>query len=188
MKRLVCFRILWIMSAVWFVTAIPSAAQTLTTLASFDVTNGDDPYSTLIQGVDGNFYGTTELGGANNSSPCFHAGCGTIFRVTPSGALVTVHNFDGSDGFDPHSGLLLATNGSFYGTTTAGGAGGGGTVFRITQAGMLTTLHSFNGSDGSDPLQPLIQANDGNLYGTTFNGGPSDNCNYTGSPGCGTVF
>jgi uncharacterized repeat protein (TIGR03803 family) len=83
-------------------------------------------------------------------------------RLTYSGIL---------DGRDPLAGLVLASNGLFYGTTTIGGTVGYGTVFKMTLTGMLTTLHSFAGSHGGYPTAGLIQATDGKLYGTTTNGG-----------------
>jgi uncharacterized repeat protein (TIGR03803 family) len=158
-------------------TVIPSAAQaTLKTLLSFDKTNGESPASSLVQATDGNFYGTTSLGGASD---------GTIFKITPTGTLTTLHSFDGTDGFSTQSGLIQAPNGDLYGTTVYGGAAVNGTIFKITLDGTFTTLHSFDGTDGSLPYAGLIRANDGNFYGTTQAGGASQSC---GSEGCGTVF
>jgi uncharacterized repeat protein (TIGR03803 family) len=168
--------------------ALLSPAQTLNTLASFNGPNGSYPWGPVVQGTDGNFYGTTELGGANNSSPCFYAGCGTVFKITPTGTLITLHNFNGSDGYDSQSGLLQASDGNFYGTTTAGPPGVYGTIFKITAEGTLTTVHHFTGADGVGPWGQLIQSSDGNLYGTTYGGGSSRYCpNYEGI-GCGTVY
>jgi uncharacterized repeat protein (TIGR03803 family) len=124
----------------------------------------------LIQATDGNFYGTTEGGGANN--------LGTVFKITPGGVLTTLHSFDGRDGSGPKAGLVQATNGKFYGTAGTGGARGGGTVFQMTPNGILTTLYSFcsqgNCTDGSFPAVQLIQATDGNFYGTTGGGGANN--------------
>jgi uncharacterized repeat protein (TIGR03803 family) len=139
---------------------------TFTSLFSFDGADGEFPSAALIQGTDGNLYGTTVEGGAN----CPPLGCGTIFKVTPSGTLTTLHSFDGADGTEPHA-LVQATNGNFYGTTAFGGANGDGTVFEITPGGTLTTLASFNVTDGANPEVALIQATDGNFYGTTSKGG-----------------
>jgi uncharacterized repeat protein (TIGR03803 family) len=163
---------------------------TLTTLYSFcsqtNCTDGDQPEAGLVQAVDGNFYGTTAAGGA--SDDC-EGGCGTVFRITPSGALTTLHSFAQTDGAVPSAGLIQALDGDFYGTTSQGGDNtadcelGCGTVFRITASGMLETVHSFCSesgcADGRSPIAGLIQATDGNLYGTTFLGGAS---------GGGTVF
>jgi len=164
-------------------TAIASRAQTFNTLVNFNYTNGNMPWGmNLIQGTDGNFYGTTYGGGANSM--------GTVFKVNAEGVLTTLYSFCAqtgcTDGKQPIGGLVQATNGNFYGTTSQGGANNYGTVFEITAEGTLTTLHSFNGADGANPGAALIQASNGNFYGTTSNGGANDACP-TG-PGCGTVF
>ena len=106
-----------------------TSAGALTTLYSFDGADGLEPYAGLVQATDGNLYGTTRNGGAY----CPPRGCGTIFRITPSGTLTTLHSFDGADGVGPGAGLVQATNGFFYGTTTQGGVGNPpeGTVFRL---------------------------------------------------------
>ncbi len=160
-------------------TAIPSPAQTFTTLAVFNGTNGWGPgYETLIQGTDGNLYGTTlGVGGPNGN--CI-TNCGTIFKITPAGTLTPLHSFEGPDGTTPQAGLVQGADGNFYGTTYAGGANGYGTVFKITPGSTLITLHSFNSTDGGNPLAGLVQATDGNFYGTTAVGG--------GNGGYGTVF
>ena len=158
-------------------TAIASPAQTLTTLASFDFTDGAYP-TALMQAADGNFYGTTVSGGA--------PGAGTVFKITPSGTLSTLHSFDNTDGASPH-GLVQGSDGNFYGTTAQGGAHSQGTVFTITPSGALTTLHSFDLTDGSGPTVGLMQATDGSFYGTTPGGGPINN-NCTVLSGCGTIF
>jgi uncharacterized repeat protein (TIGR03803 family) len=123
--------------------------------------------SALVQAADGDFYGTTSEGGA--------LGAGTAFKVTRSGAVTILHDFDGSgpDGGYPASALILANDGNFYGTTPYGGRVGEGAVFRMTPTGVVTVLHSFLcASEGCQPQAPLIQAADGNLYGTTSFGGP----------------
>lgn len=157
-------------------TVMPPA-QTFTTLVNFNASNGNWPsLSSLVQGADGNFYGTTFGGGAH--------GGGTVFRMTPAGTLTTLYSFAGpNDGLYPNAGLVQATDGNFYGTTSASGLNRQGTVFKITPGGALTTLHSFGGSDGAGPIGALVQATDGNFYGTTRNGGDT-NC----SGGCGTIF
>jgi uncharacterized repeat protein (TIGR03803 family) len=174
-------------------TAVALPAQTFTTLYSFcsqtNCTDGFVPVAGLIQGTNGRFYGTTEYGGASNA--CWsgnHAvGCGTVFEITPNGALTT-HSFNGADGAYPYAGLAEGTGGSFYGTTASGGAKDYGTIFKIARSGTLTPLHHFAGSDGYYPVAELVQGSDGNFYGTTEIGGTrginGDNC----SDGCGTIF
>jgi len=140
----------------------------LTVLQSFNSTDGSSPEGGLVQGSDGNYYGTTSAGGTSNACS---SGCGTIFKVTPQGALTVLHSFDSTDGSSPEGGLIQGTDGNFYGTTSSKGANGDGTIFKITPGGGLTTLHSFAGSDGENPNAGLIQATDGNFYGATPSGG-----------------
>ena len=156
-----------------------TAGGTLTMLHSFHKTDGFYPQAGLVQGADGNFYGTTSEGGANRNA-------GTVFKISAAGKLTTLHNFCAkphcTDGAHPEAALVQGTDGDFYGTTGGGGNGivyGVGTVFKITAGGTLTTLHRFNTTDGSRPEGGLIQATDGNFYGTTNSGG--DN-------GAGTIF
>ncbi len=161
-------------------------AGTLTTLYTFcaqpTCTDGDQPTGTLVQSIDGNFYGTTNGGGKAN---CYY-GCGTVFRITPDGKLTTLHSFcetDCSDGEQPWAGLLLGSDGNFYGTTNTAGAGYGGTVFKITPSGELTTIYSFSClpgcGEGGFPYGELVQGTDRALYGTTSGGGEN---------GYGTIF
>jgi uncharacterized repeat protein (TIGR03803 family) len=147
---------------------------TLTTLHSFDGTDGFCPCAGLVQGANGHFYGTTEEGGANG-----YNGDGTVYKITPSGTLTTLHSFDGTDGFYPAAALVQGTDGHFYGTTQGGGAHGDGTVYKITPSGTLTTLHSFDYAEGYEANGALVRGTDGNFYGTTIKGGAS---------GGGTVF
>ena len=102
--------------------AIASRAQTLTTLASFDGTNGYSPQSALVQGNDGNFYGTTAQGGLSDNCT---AGCGTVFKMTPSGTLASLYSFCSqpgcADGTSPYAALIQAADGNFYGVTGNGG-------------------------------------------------------------------
>lgn len=156
---------------------------TLTTLHNFGDSSlpndGSNPVGALVQGLDGNFYGTTSSGGS--------ASHGTIFQITPQGVLTTFHSFsDGSvanDGMSPQSGLVQTSNGNFYGATQGGGSASQGTIFQMTTAGGVTILHNFYDSsvsnDGYDPLAGVIHGADGNFYGTT---------SADGSGGNGTVF
>jgi uncharacterized repeat protein (TIGR03803 family) len=150
-----------------------TSAGTLTTLYSFSCPetgcgggSNNPAYGALIQATNGDFYGTAAAGGTN--------GQGTVFRMTPSGAVRTLYNFCSqtgcTDGSRPSGGLVQATDGNFYGTTEFGGANGEdfGTIFKITTAGTLTTLHSFGASnDGSGPVGAPVQDTNGSLYGTT---------------------
>jgi uncharacterized repeat protein (TIGR03803 family) len=173
----------------------------LTTLYSFChnryCSDGMEPAAGLVQGIDGDFYGTTSGGG-------YPSEMGTVFRITPAGHLTTLYRFckDGRstsdpptypfqcpDGSVPTAPLIQGTDGNFYGTTSAGGYVDiayvdcnffCGTVFKITPQGEHTVLHRFAGHDGYEPIAGLLQGTDGNFYGTTEQGG---SC-YT----CGTVF
>jgi uncharacterized repeat protein (TIGR03803 family) len=167
------------------------AGGAATPFYSFGTTPGDGtgPQG-LIQGTDGNLYGTTGSGGSP-SAACPN-GCGTVFRITPAGVETVLHSFGGNaaDGQAPSGPLIQGIDGNFYGLTSAGGntpAGSAtpncncGTIFRITPAGEETVLYSFgtSASDGKQPSGALLQASDGNFYGTTESGGPSND---------GTVF
>lgn len=140
----------------------PLHAQIYTDLHEFDCTvEGCQPtYPELLaQGRDGNLYGTTSAGGTANM--------GTVFKITPTGAITTLYNFSGADGQNPDGGLVLGTDGNFYGTTNFGGTNNLGTVFKITPSGTLTTLHSFAASDGANPHGGIVQGKNGMFYGTT---------------------
>jgi len=162
-----------------------TAGGTLTTLHSFNNTDGAYSVAPLVQGTDHNFYGATQYGGVYQQ--CYDngvsVGCGTVFKMTPSGALTSLYSFCSqtgcTDGYEPYAGLIQANDGTFYGTTYLGGANNLGEIFKITSGGLLTVLHSFAGTDGSNPFAGLIQASDGNLYGVTCYGGANND---------GTVF
>ncbi len=136
-------------------------------------TDGAYPYGSLVQAANGDLYGTTSEGGTGTACA---GGCGTVFKITPSGALTTLYNFCSpnpcTDGIYPYAGLVQGTNGDFYGTTYGDSSIGlYGTVFKITQGGTLTLLHTFSGADGEFPYAGLIEGTDGDLYGTTLYGG-----------------
>ncbi len=162
--------------------------------------DGFAPEGSLIQASDGNFYGITSAGGSGPAANCVASvnsaafgmievgGCGTVFKITPSGSLTTLYSFCTQagtacpDGFNPDAGVVEGSDGNFYGTTSYGGANGEGTVFKLTPSGVLTTLYSFcsqstgdtsvptNCIDGANP-GGLTLGTDGNFYGTTQNGG-----------------
>lgn len=156
-----------------FLVATNVLGQVFSSLVGFDGTDGGNPSASLVQGIDGNFYGTTR-----QSANCIgSAGCGTIFKITPGGLLTTLHVFSGKDGEVPGSGLDLGTDGSVYGTTNYGGAHHAGVVYKLSPAGAFTRLYSFCSqpkcADGKGPSK-LTQSIDGRFYGTTFQGGPGN--------------
>jgi uncharacterized repeat protein (TIGR03803 family) len=158
-----------------------STSGTLTVLYDFctltNCADGGSVQSALVQGSDGNFYGTTTNQGAN--------GHGTAFKITPAGVLTTLYAFcsDGgaacSDGANPYGGLMLASDGNFYGTTEADGVNAQGTFFQVTSAGAENTIYDFcaqtSCTDGSAPYVAPVQGSDGNFYGTTYQGGQDNN-------------
>jgi uncharacterized repeat protein (TIGR03803 family) len=176
-----------------------STSGALTTLYAFGTvttnavvpTDGGNPQASLVQGSDGNFYGTTYAGGTNlNELAIFYynsefSGYGTVFKIDTNGVLTTLYAFgsagiveysDGTsdyalDGQNPVAALVQGSDGNFYGTTDSGGGGDAGTVFKITTNGVLTSLYSFEAYDGAYPDAALVQGNDGYLYGTTLQGG-----------------
>jgi uncharacterized repeat protein (TIGR03803 family) len=159
-----------------------TAAGELTTLYSFCAVvqngvcaDGAQPNYALVQGSDGNLYGTTSSGGSDGVND----GYGTIFKITLTGTLTTLYSFPGYT--PPSSALVQGADGNFYGTTAAGGSGKyspGGTFFTVTSGGNLTTLYSFcnleNCADGEQPTN-IYLATDGNFYGITWFGGVNNN-------------
>ena len=129
--------------------------------------DGAGPYAALVADSAGNFYGTTQSGGANDQ--------GTVYKITSAGVHTLLHSFDGagSDGAFPYAGLIADGAGNFYGTTLTG-ASGQGTVYKISSAGDFTLLHTFGGSDGAAPFAGLVADGADNFYGTTFAGGASN--------------
>jgi len=156
---------------------------TLTTIHQFNTLHfeGWQPNAPLIQGTDGNFYGTTYSGGQTSGG---QTGFGVAFKITSTGTLTVLHAFDltgGVGGAGPNAALVQGSDGNFYGTTNIGGIApfcglpnGCGTVFQLTPAGSFTVIHSFGrlagDTDGYAPYG-LLQATDGNLYGITLHGG-----------------
>jgi uncharacterized repeat protein (TIGR03803 family) len=146
-----------------------------------DPLDGANPEASLVQGIDGNFYGTTSSDDGGDS--------GTVFKITTNGVLTTLHSFDGgvrggTEGYDLQGALVQGTDGNFYGTSREGSTNyydeytpTFGTIFQITTNGTLTTLYSFNSYASAHPVAGLVQGIDGNFYGTTF-----------GQPGLSTIF
>jgi len=161
-------------------TAIASPAQiTFTKLQDFDGPNGAQPaYMSLIQGIDGYMFGTTQAGGTYSQ--------GSIFALTTAGALGPLHDFCAvlngngycTDGAVPYGGLVQAADGTFYGTTSLGGDGGlnggdNGTIFKFTwgTTPQLTPIYNFQYTDGAYPYAGLVQGSGDIFYGTTYEGG-----------------
>jgi len=199
---------------------------TFNVLLNFDCISGIDPNDPLVLGTNGNFYGTTQLGGGGGSQAL-----GDVFEISPSGGTYTIlHNFNEQDGRTPEGALVQGADGNFYGTTLLGGAFDGGVVFlispdgrtfrtlynfgenggtaaqptglvlgsdgnlygatngsifEITPAGVLTTLHTFERNEVAGVVT-LMQHTNGTFYGTTSQSGANNNC--PPSNGCGTVF
>ena len=186
MKQLSLTKWMCISLAICAASTIAASAQTFTSLLDFNGSDGANPgQGTLVQGRDGNFYGTTSNGGANNA--------GTVFKMTPTGALTTLYDFcsqaNCADGAYPQSGLVMGTDGNFYGATQYGGTNCSvqsdcSTLFKVTAEGQLTTLDTLciNGVPCTEGVYPntMILGTDGNFYGTTYGGGPNG--------GGGTVF
>jgi len=149
---------------------------TFTLLYFFKGSDGSSPMGGLVQGTDGSLYGTTSTGGASGATN------GTVFKITLGGLFTSLLTFpsNGRSGRAPMGNLVQGSDGSFYGTTSAGGTSENGTVFKITPTGTFSSLVSFSGLNGSFPAAGLVRGSDGNFYGTTqFGGAHDDN---------GTVF
>ena len=148
-------------------------SATITTLASFDYSNGANPQGgSLVEDASGNLFGITTQGGG--------LAAGTVFEVIPgSGTITTLANFNGFTGQMPIGNLAEDSNGNLFGSTY-GGPAADGTVFEVLKdSGQATVLASFDGTDGSNPFGGLIEDSSGNLFGTTYRGGTF---------GDGTVF
>jgi uncharacterized repeat protein (TIGR03803 family) len=148
-----------------------ASTPVFTSLHSFDATDGAEPVGGMFQAAsDGNFYGTTQTDGKY--------GYGTVFQLTPLGALNTIYDFCKlsacADGSIPEAGLIQGNDGNLYGTTFSGGNFGFGTVFSITIGGVLTTLYHFDNVHGAQPWGGLVQDTNGTFYGTTYSGGASN--------------
>ena len=154
---------------------LAKGSGTITTLASFNGTNGANPYGALIMDSSGNFYGTTWQGGAS--------GDGTVFELAKGQhTIATLASFNGSNGSNPQAGLIMDSSGNLYGTAQDGGANGYGTVFEVAKGsehdhcpGVVQPEHRR----GLSQFSGLVMDSSGNFYGTTSEGV---------QPGDGTVF
>lgn len=159
-------------AALAFSLAVDAQAQTVNVLVDFNLTNGGGA-SSVVQGTDGNFYGTTNIGGKHD---------GTLFRVTPDGTLTTVYSFCSQakcvDGASPFQSPILGNDGNLYGVVLSGGSDtayptGSGIIYKMTP-GNYSVLYTFCETmpclDGAAPTG-IVQAADGNFYGTAAIGG-----------------
>jgi len=161
-----------------------------TVVHHFSGKDGEWPDASLIQDSAGNFYGTTSFGGNLKCDP--PAGCGTVFKLDPTGRFTTIHKFSGADGLFPYAPIVADTHGNGYGTTYSGGQFGFGTVYKIDRYGQFSVLHHFTGgTDGGYPNAGLILDPAGSLYGATtlYGGNGTGQCSVNGhNLSCGTVF
>jgi uncharacterized repeat protein (TIGR03803 family) len=150
-------------------------------------TDGANPADGLTQGSDGSFYGTTEYGGTGAGG----LRQGIAFKLTPSGKLTVLYNFcslsNCTDGANPLGGLVQATDGNLYGTTTYGGSNKYGNIFQITPKSKFTVLYNFAFATGVNPKTTLIQHTNGILYGDTLGGGSGNKINCGGNL-CGVFY
>jgi uncharacterized repeat protein (TIGR03803 family) len=169
----------------------PVGFKTLYQFTGASNADGAEPMAGVNVDSDGNLFGTTYYGG---NAGCYEqrgypAGCGTAFKLNPTGRKVDVFSFFGSNGQFPLAGLTRDSSGNLYGTTSEGGPSwpnGDGIVFKIGKTGKETVLYSFTGgADGGVPVAGVVLDAEGNLYGTTEYGG-SEPCG--AYPGCGTVY
>ena len=153
---------------------IAAGSNVITTLASFNMTDGANPYSGVTLDGLGNLYGTASGGGANDAAA---GGDGAVYEIAKgSGAITTLASFDSADGSVPYGGVILDSSGNLLGTTSSGGDDGQGTVYKIANDGShtLMTLASFNNANGAFPFGGVTLDGSGNLYGTTAYGGDAN--------------
>jgi uncharacterized repeat protein (TIGR03803 family) len=146
---------------------IAAGTTTITTLASFNETDGAQPDGVLAIDSKGNLFGAASAGGDN--------GDGTVFEIAAgSNAITALASFNGTNGMTPNAGVIIDENGNLYGTTTYGGANSDGTVFEVgAGATSINTLASFDVTkDGANPYTGVTVDSSGNLYGTAV-GGPN---------------
>ncbi len=156
------------LAIVWSGSLDAQTNFTLTTLVSFNFTNGAHPVA-LILGTNGTIYGTTATGGSNTSQG------GTLFQLNSNNTLKMLASFRSTNGINPGRGLYFAHDGSLLGTAASGGVGVAsavfGTLFQLQTNGVINALTTFNGTNGSYPLPAMVAGRDGDLYGVAEQGG-----------------
>jgi len=177
----------------------PKGQQTVLLVADGpDASSLDSP---LAVDAKGNIYGMSPYGGNFKANCIFlheDQGCGTLFKLTPSGKFTLLHAFTDKDGRQPEGGVVLDAQGNIYGTANFGGdlkceslgygyrIPGCGTIYKLDRSGKFSVLHTFHGKgDGSFPLGLIIDSA-GNLYGIAQNGGHETKGQY--EDGVGTIF
>jgi uncharacterized repeat protein (TIGR03803 family) len=152
-----------------------SAAGVVRIVYSFEVVHGAYEYDPVVQGADGFLYGPIPAGGSGANA------AGLVFKLTTAGKITVLHEFDASsltDGIQPYSGLVAASDGNFYGATSIGNASGSasrGSLFKISKAGVYSNLYAFDGTHGANQYATWMQHTNGTLYGETANGGSTGN-------------
>lgn len=161
----------------------PKSKYTVLHGLSPPLTDGAFPIAPLIQGSDGNFYGTAYDGGSANAG-------GVAFKITPGGKYTVLYAMGAvtsNDGVYPQAGLVQASDGNFYGANSLGGAYGCGTLFKLTPKAVFSVVHPFDCTDGNTPYVTLTQHTNGILYGDTLSGGTGSNAFCT-SGTCGVFY
>ena len=146
-----------------------ACAYSITSSGTFKKLSTAIPYGSygpLLLASDGNFYGTSWVGGAYQG--------GSVYRMSAAGVVKIIYSFDGTHGSSPYGPVVQGSDNLLYGTAIAGGSvNGGGVVFKMTTAGKITVLHQFDSTsptDGYAPVAGLVAATDGNFYGSTDQG------------------
>lgn len=131
------------------------------------------PYGSLVEGSDGNFYGASRYGGIGRFDLC-ELGCGTLYRISPTGAETMVYAFSETangafpNGAVPEGSLIAGSDGNLYGLTSYGGAGWG-VIFKSTLTGVESAIYQFNRPPPNTFVGPipsgLVRSLNGNLYG-----------------------
>jgi uncharacterized repeat protein (TIGR03803 family) len=149
-------------------------AGVTTAFFAFDYLDGGEPYGSVIQGTDGNFYGTS-------------TDWENIFELSPQGVLTVLHFFvfGSGDGSLPITGLVQATDGNLYGNTQLGGTMGQGVLFQVTSSGGYSILYNFDTTNGAQPLSNLMQHTNGTLYGLAEGGNNNKGVFYSLNMGLG---